>query len=69
MANATKCILVGSKEQKMEKCKYCGNMPFIADVGGNNPYYEIYCGCGENTVIGATDKEEVIKTWDVIQKG
>ena len=53
----------------MEKCKYCGNMPFVADVGGVNPYYEIYCGCGKNTVIGATNKEEAINTWNVIQKG
>lgn len=50
-------------------CSSCGNVPFVADVGGVNPYYEIYCGCGKNTVIGSKDKEEVINTWNVIQKG
>ena len=53
----------------MEKCKYCGNIPQIADVGGNIPYYEVDCGCGKNTTVGSYDKQEVIDTWDAIQKG
>jgi hypothetical protein len=68
MADVTRCILVRSKEQKMKKCKYCGNVPPVADVGGNNPYYEINCGCGKNTIVGSYDKQEAINTWDAIQR-
>jgi hypothetical protein len=50
----------------MEKCKYCSKTPTIADVGGNNPYYEIVC-CNQS--VYATDKESAIYRWDKIQKG
>jgi hypothetical protein len=53
----------------MEKCKYCKKIPQIADVGGNVPYYEINCGCGKNAIVGSSDKQEAIDTWDAIQKG
>ena len=52
----------------MRKCKHCENIPQIADVGGNVPYYEINCGCGKNTIVGSYDKQEAINTWDAIQR-
>jgi hypothetical protein len=52
----------------MKKCKYCGDVPPIADVGGNNPYYEINCKCGKNTIVGSSDKQAVIDTWNAIQR-
>ena len=48
------------------KCKICGNMPLIADVGGNNPYHEIFC-CGQ--LVGSHDKESAIYGWNAMQKG
>ena len=50
----------------MEKCKKCGKTPSIADVGGNNPYYEIVC-CGQ--VVGSHDRESAIYGWNAMQKG
>ena len=51
---------------QMEKCKICGDMPLIADVGGNNRYIEISC-CGQ--VVGSHDKESAIYGWNAMQKG
>lgn len=67
MVNVTRCILV-YKVVNMKKCKYCGDVPPIADVGGNNPYYEINCKCGKNTIVGSSDKQAVIDTWNAIQR-
>lgn len=54
----------------MHKCVNCGKTPVIADVGGNNPYYEISCSCGKSPVVGAYNKEEVITVWNILnQKG
>lgn len=51
----------------MEKCKHCGKTPTIADVGGNNPYFEITCCC--NQAVLGTHKESVIYGWNEMQKG
>jgi hypothetical protein len=51
---------------KIEKCEICGKVPLAADVGGNNPYYEIVC-CGQ--VVGSQDKESAIYGWNAMQKG
>jgi hypothetical protein len=51
---------------KMEKCKKCGKTPSIADVGGNNPYYEITC-C--DMAIYSSDRESAECGWDKMQKG
>ena len=56
----------GKGDKKMEKCKHCGKTPSIADVGGNNPYYEITC-CDQ--VVGSHDRESAIGGWNAMQKG
>ena len=50
----------------MEKCKHCGRVPLAADVGGNNPYYEITC-CDQ--VVGSHGRESAIYGWNSMQKG
>jgi hypothetical protein len=52
----------------MNKCRYCGKSPTVADVGGVNPYYELCCPCGKSPVIGSYNKEEVINTWNILNK-
>ena len=52
----------------MRKCKKCGKSPTVADVGGNNPYYEICCPCGKSPVVGSHNKEEVITTWNILNE-
>lgn len=52
----------------MNNCKICGKSPTVADVGGNNPYYEISCPCGKSPVVGAHNKEEAIITWDILNR-
>ena len=59
-------LVASSESDKMEKCKHCGKNPTIADVGGNNPYYEVSC-CDQ--VVGSHDKESAIGGWDMMQKG
>ena len=54
--------------ERVMRCKHCGKEPQIADVGGNNPYYEINCGCGNNATVGSYDKQEAIDTWNIIQR-
>lgn len=55
--------------QTMNKCKHCGTVPVVSDVGGCNPYYEIYCPCGKNPVIGSHNKDEAINTWNDLNIG
>lgn len=50
----------------IEKCKICGKTPSIADVGGNNPYYEITC-CDQT--VGSHDRESAEGGWNMMQKG
>lgn len=52
----------------MYKCVNCGKTPVIADVGGNNPYYEISCTCKQSPVVGAHNEKEAITTWDILNK-
>ena len=52
----------------MRKCRYCKKYPLLADVGGNIPYYELYCPCGKSPVIGSYNKEEVINTWNILNE-
>ena len=52
----------------MNNCKICGKSPTVADVGGNTPYYEISCSCGESPVVGAYNKEEAIIAWDILNR-
>jgi hypothetical protein len=52
----------------VNNCKLCGKTPVIADVGGNNQYYEISCSCGESPVVGAHNEKEAITTWNILNK-
>lgn len=52
----------------MNNCKLCGKSPTVADVGGNNPYYEISCPCGEGPVVGSYNKEEAITIWNILNR-
>ena len=45
--------------------KYCGTVPVVSDVGGNNPYYEIGCKCENGIVVGSQTKAEVITCWNL----
>lgn len=46
-------------------CKYCGNIPQVSDVGGNNAYYELGCNCHEGIVIGSKNLKDVIDCWNI----
>ena len=52
----------------VNNCKFCGAAPQIADVGGNNPYYEITCGCEKGVFVGAERKEEAIECWNILNE-
>lgn len=52
----------------MNKCKHCGTVPDITDVGGNNPYYEICCKCGHSAYVGTKNKDDAINTWDILNE-
>lgn len=54
------------ENEHIEKCKICGKNPSIADVGGNNPFYEISC-C--DIWVSSRDRERAIEKWNKEQKG
>ena len=49
-------------------CKYCGVVPVLADVGGNNAYYEIGCKCEKGMVVGSHDRAETITCWNILNR-
>ena len=49
-------------------CKFCGEIPVLADVGGNNPYYEISCKCKNGMVVGSYDRAETITCWNILNR-
>jgi hypothetical protein len=49
----------------LKPCKYCGYVPIVSDVGGNNPYFEIGCKCKDGLVVGSPDRAETITTWNI----
>ena len=53
---------------KLIECKYCNRIPLVMDVGGNNPYYEIYCKCSENEIVGSDNRYKAINTWNMMQR-
>ena len=50
---------------ELKPCKFCGNVPIVSDVGGNNPYYEVGCGCHKGVVIGSKNLKDVIDCWNI----
>ena len=50
---------------QINPCKHCGAIPFVSDVGGNNPFYEICCKCENGVVVGSKIKEEAITCWNL----
>ena len=53
---------------KINPCKHCGVLPAVSDVGGNNPYYEIYCTCENGMVVGSPDRAEAITDWNLLNE-
>lgn len=54
---------------EVKPCKYCGCMPLIADVGGNNPWYEIGCNCcEETTAVHGEDLKKVTCYWNELNR-
>lgn len=49
-------------------CKKCKKAPVFADVGGNIPYYEMSCSCGESPVVGSHNMEEAITIWNILNR-
>ncbi len=47
------------------KCQFCGRVPLIIDVGGNNPHYEISCTCDKGIVVNAETKRGAISIWNI----
>ena len=58
----------GVAKMKLIECKYCKRTPLVTDVGGYSPYYEIYCKCGRNEVIGSGNKVRAYITWNMMQR-
>lgn len=50
---------------QIKPCKHCGVVPVVSDVGGNNPFYEIYCNCENGMVVGSKIKAEAITHWNI----
>jgi hypothetical protein len=53
---------------QINPCKKCKTAPLLADVGGNIPYYEMSCPCGEGPVVGSHNIEELIITWNILNR-
>lgn len=53
---------------QIKPCKHCGATPKVSDVGGNNPYYEITCGCDKGVFIEVARKEEAIECWNILNE-
>lgn len=52
----------------IKPCRFCGYVPVVSDVGGNNPYYEIGCKCKDGLVVGSPDRAETITTWNIYNR-
>ena len=52
----------------LNPCKFCGEVPVLSDVGGNNPYYEIGCKCEEGLVVGSFNRADTIACWNIYNK-
>jgi hypothetical protein len=50
----------------LNPCKFCGEVPVLSDVGGNNAYYEIGCKCEKGMVVGSYDRAETITCWNIL---
>lgn len=49
----------------IKPCMMCNEQPKIADVGGNNPFYEIHCShCGNPLVVCCKDLSKGIEYWN-----
>lgn len=49
-------------------CKYCGNVPKVSDVGGNNAYYGVSCSCDKGMVVEARSKDKAITCWNIFNE-
>jgi len=55
---------------KIEKCRYCGESPCVADVGGNNPMFEVACvnpNCKSNLAVLSKKQINAILQWNYEQ--